>query len=438
MALAADWITIPSKICTDLSITYGQWLSVLELKTINPHLRGPFKVEDDKVDMLSLIPPTAGNGYPIYVDEHEKAGESWLSVWYHHSRGAARQIELKRYVDISKLGQLLGQLQAEGNKKCSAIVFKNSSISEHADFVTGLRELGLSSANIHGRCIFNPNRSSPQDVRKYSETYEKATCIAITSCDEIQTMKGAIAADTYVRSTILAKMLLFAMDEVRRGAIQNELLRQNFLAKLLSGDGTLDARKTQRRLDVRLVITDQNVISLQDYAEILSSEGFKPKVRQENITVRAYCTWLNLLRLYQIGAFKNSKNWIKLLCSITIAIRGTQNRGYRRIQELSNQSPITSHDACIKYGIGRRAANLWIGTMRREGLMERLLQVPGSRYHSYAVTSRGKEISKLLDAIDRDYREICFEKGVDDPETILERIKEKLGPRSTEEGPEAR
>jgi hypothetical protein len=251
-------------------------------------------------------------------------------------------------------------------------------------------------------------------------------------------MKGAIAADTYVRSTILAKMLLFAMDEVRRGAIQNELLRQNFLAKLLSGDGTLDARKTQRRLDVRLVITDQNVISLQDYAEILSSEGFKPKVRQENITVRAYCTWLNLLRLYQIGAFKNSKNWIKLLCSITIAIRGTQNRGYRRIQELSNQSPITSHDACIKYGIGRRAANLWIGTMRREGLMERLLQVPGSRYHSYAVTSRGKEISKLLDAIDRDYREICFEKGVDDPETILERIKEKLGPRSTEEGPEAR
>jgi hypothetical protein len=76
--------------------------------------------------------------------------------------------------------------------------------------------------------------------------------------------------------------------------------------------------------------------------------------------------------------------------------------------------------------------------MRREGLMERLLQVPGSRYHSYAVTSRGKEISKLLDAIDRDYREICFEKGVDDPETILERIKEKLGPRSTEEGPEAR
>ena len=34
-------------------------------------------------------------------------------------RGAARQIELKRRVNILKLGQLLGQLQAEGDREIS-------------------------------------------------------------------------------------------------------------------------------------------------------------------------------------------------------------------------------------------------------------------------------------------------------------------------------
>jgi hypothetical protein len=156
--VAADWIIAPSRICSDLSIKYGQSLSVLEFKTISCTCK-LFEIEDE-VDMLLLIPPTCGNGYPTYVDKHEKAEESWLKASYYHTREAARQIELKRYVDISKLGQLLGQLQAEGDKNSLHVVFKNAAIQEHADFVSALPELGLSSANIHGRCISNPNKSS--------------------------------------------------------------------------------------------------------------------------------------------------------------------------------------------------------------------------------------------------------------------------------------
>jgi len=150
MALAADWITIPSKIRKDLNIKYGQSLSLLEFKRIKPHSRNPFRVDSGKADMLSLVPTASRKGRPIYVDEYEKAAESWLRVWYYHPRGAARQIEMKRYVNASTLGNLLGQIQAEGEKNGSRVAFKNTSISEHTDFVLALLQLGIPMDSIQG------------------------------------------------------------------------------------------------------------------------------------------------------------------------------------------------------------------------------------------------------------------------------------------------
>jgi hypothetical protein len=432
LALAAPWITIPTSICTKLNIAYDQTISILDVKPIQPHTRPPFRTEGEKVDMLSLIPLTSSNGYQLHVDEYENNGEQWLRIWYHHPRGAARQIELRRYVDLSKLGQVLGLLQAEGDKNSDLVAFKNSSLSEHSDFVSSLRELGISTS-ISARCTFNPNKSSDQKAGEYSEAYAKATGVTISTIDRMDGMKGTIAAYTYVRSTILAQILMFAMDEVRTGHIQNASIRRNFLAKLLSGDGSLGARRTSKRLDVRLTIVDQNIEALDDYAKILSEEGFKARVIAHRITVRAYCTWLNLLRLYEIGAFRNGKNWIKLLCAIMITMQGRENRGYKRIQELSGRDVITSDDISATYGIGRRASNLWIHTMFRKGLMEILRSTQGYGRKNYVVSANGKRIARLIEAIERDYNEMAAQRGIDDAETILRQTKTRTGPSRTQE-----
>jgi len=432
LAKASEWMCIPSRIRSTLGIKSGQEVRVMELETIQPHSSDTLTIVGDKVDMLSLVPATTNRGYRLYVDKYEDQ-EPRLRIWYYHERGAARQIELKRYVDITKLGQLLGLFQAEGDKTYSRVAFKNSSIREHADFVSALHDLGL-SIPISSSCTFNPKKSSFENMREYSEAYKKATGITFSTYDKMMDMKGAIAAYTHVRSAILANILFFAIDGICNGSFQNENLRQNFLAKLLTGDGTLDARKTARRLDVRVTIVDANTESLRDYAAILSREGFKAHVHRERIRVRAYCTWLNLLKLYKIGAFRTNKNWIKLVCSIMIALKGTQIQGYRRIQQLSNLRRITSNDVCIRYGIGRRAASLWIATMRDLGLMQKLAQRAPCNYNSYVVTRRGREISELLDTIDRDYRAICLERQTEDsPENILEKIKVKGKLSSTEQ-----
>jgi len=435
LAKTSKWICIPSRIRSTLGIEDDQRLRIVELETIQPHTPRPLAIVGNKVDMLSLIPETTNRGYQLYVDYEDQ--EPRLRIWYYHERGAAQQIELKRYVGITKLGQLLGLLQAEGDKTYSRVAFKNASICEHADFVSALHDLGLST-RISASCTFNPKKSSFENLLEYSKAYEEATGIAFSTYDKMTDMKGAIAAYTHVRSTILANILFFAIDGVCSGSFQNQNLRQNFLAKLLTGDGTLDARKTARRLDVRVTIVDANTESLRDYAAILLREGFKAHVHRERICVRAYCTWLNLLKLYQIGAFRTNKNWIKLLCAIVIALKGTQNQGYRRIQELSNLRRITSNDVCTRYRIGRRAANLWIVTMQELGLMQKLSERAPGNYNGYVVTRRGREISELLDAIGRDYHKICLERQSEDsPESILKEIKVKGKFRSTEQRAEA-
>jgi hypothetical protein len=425
LALAAPWITIPTSICAKLNIAYGQSLSILELKPIQPHTRPPFKTEAENVDMLSLIPPTSTNGYQLYVDEYENNGEQWLRIWYYHPRGAARQIELRRYVNIAKLGQLLGQMQAEGDKKSPRVVFKNVSLSEHADFVSALSELGVPQTNILARCVFNPAKSPREIAVDYSAAYQRATGIGISSIEQTLTMKGSVAADTCVRSSILVSILTSAMDETRKGVIAEAKLRQAFLAKLLSGDGSIDARRTPRRLDVRVKIVDQNLNYLYDYAEILAKEGFIPHVLPEQITVRAYCTWLNLLRLHQIGAFRNNRNWIKLICSIIVQLQGRENQGYERIRELSQLETITSADVSSKYRVGMRSANLWIGTMLRKGLLEELPSFGNRGFKNYAVSHRGKDMCRVLEEIEHDYGKICGELGIDNAEIILQRVKRK-------------
>ena len=108
-----------------------------------------------------------------------------------------------------------------------------------------------------------------------------------------------------------------------------------------------------------------------------------------------------------------------------IALKGTQNQVYRRIQQLSNLRRITSNDVCIRYGIGRRAASLWIAAMRDLGLVQKLAQ-RARNYNIHVVTRRGREISEPLYLVEDDYHAICLERQTEDsPESILEKIKVK-------------
>lgn len=445
LAKASEWVCIPTRIRLSLGIRERQAVQVLDLRIIEPHTPQPIAIVGDEIDMLSLIPAKTHRGYRLYVDSYEDE-EPRLRIWYYHERGAARQIELKRYVNMRILGGLLGQLQAEGEKNDVIVSFKNASIAEHDDFISGLRELGLSSSAIGARCVFNPGKANLARVREFSETYYSSCGLQISKFDEVAAMKGTIAADTYVRSTVLAAMLRASIRTVLKGVVDVPSIREAFVAKLLSGDGTLDSRKTSRRLDVRVTIVDNNADSLIDYTRLLAKEGFKAKLHIEKINVRTYCTWLNLLKLYQIGAFRNNRNWIKLLCSLQIAIKGRENKSYARLLDLSRLNCFTSQDVCARYPIGKRAANLWMVRMLRLNLIRRK-ETNKRHYVSYVLTEEGASMVGVLKSADGEFLQLCYANGSRDAEAILEQSKTKkrklkseiaLNERSTEECPEAR
>ena len=152
LAKASEWVCIPTRIRLSLGIKDEQRVRVLEVETIQPHTTHPLTIVGNKVDLLSLIPATTNRGYRLYVDSYGDE-EPRLRIWYYHQRGAAHQIELKRYVNTRILGGLLGQLQAEGEKKENIVSFKNCTIQEHADFVLGLLELGLELEVVHAVCL---------------------------------------------------------------------------------------------------------------------------------------------------------------------------------------------------------------------------------------------------------------------------------------------
>jgi len=160
------------------------------------------------------------------------------------------------------------------------------------------------------------------------------------------------------------------------------------------------------------------------------------QVSAEKLTVRSYCTWLNLLTLYEIGAFRGTKSWTKLLCSLEIAIAGRQTRGHERIRELSRLETITSRDVYTRYRIGSRAANLWLVNMQRQGLVERSTMIQTDRYNRYGLTQHGKTAIRLIDQFEREYDDISQQHASTDPESILSAVKTKTGVRlrSTEEG----
>jgi len=433
LALWRKWIAIPVTLFGRLRLRHGEELDVVEFHTVKDVKRPRMLLANRQIDVLSFVPRKAVGGFAYAVDKYRNAGgEGWIRLWYCHKRGAARQVELRRYVEAGKFGRLLGQYQAEGDKgNPDRIAFTSVLVSEHADFISYLNELGLSSDSVRGACVFDPSKIDESSVGKLLAYYSDRTGIA--ACDtRPQSMKGAFAFVTFVRSKILKAIIDNALEGVRRkltrpgdrSAPSNELL-ENFVAKLLTGDGTFDVQLRDGRVSTKIKLVDQCASFRRDYSVLLARLGFRPKINNKRIDVASYCTFENLLTLFRINAFSGTRNWPKLICAIELSLRGPTNAGYERVRRLSSSGQFSSLDVSKMCGKGRRAANLWLQTMMKRELIMRLGKFRGHEYIPYSLTMSGLFKSRLLAAIHAEYQALSERLGEVDPLKLLSRIKSK-------------
>ncbi|HIG96812.1 MAG TPA: hypothetical protein HA230_00480 [Candidatus Aenigmarchaeota archaeon] len=312
---------------------------------------------DGFVDLLYFVPTD------IIAKEFITKDEKWLRLWQSHERGSSRQIEVRRYIKIEPFGKMLGQLQAEGTKKPINVEFCNTLMSEHKEFSSVLKLIGIDTILV--RYISKNNY---------------------------------LLIKTMVRSSILATVLLNAMNEVRKILVEKEfdkeleILVNAFFSKVLIGDGTIDINR-RKVPNVSIKIIDINKKHLEDYKSIMVKLGFRPKIDFQHILVKSSCSFGNLLYLYKIRAFENSNNWNKLLVSIAMVLESRRLITNSRFIELLKLERFDSIYLKKKYNVLLRSANDWLNNKEKGGYIKR---VDNRSPVKYILTPKAIELANTL------------------------------------------
>ena len=380
-------------------------------------------IENGKIDLLPLIPEKTESGYDIKIEKFFKGKEEWLRIYYVHPRKP--ELKIRRFVDAKMFGSLLGQMQAEGTKvgKKFRLEFANKLIHEHKDFVESLEALGIPRSKISFYLI-DSGSEDDESLKKYSKRFKKIIGFS-PKIYHHHSMRGGVGFKSIIRNTILTELVLKSMDLFRKlipkysGKI--ELISNSFFAKLLTGDGTLDIdKRITPRVSIRIV--DRNLEYLKDYEKIFKSLGFNwTYLDEKRISVKASCSFENLLYLYKIRAFKNTNNWNKLLVAIGLFLKGRRIRTLLRFLDLEKIDSFTSFYIRDKYSVCLRSANDWLHNMRRKGYIRCVDR--RNRPYKYQLTKKAISLCKILKEWKRDLIKLMELKKIYDLCELLESLK---------------
>ncbi|MEK6948539.1 MAG: hypothetical protein AABX19_04845 [Nanoarchaeota archaeon] len=417
-----------------LNLKEGDKIKVIikEIKNIN---RTKELFCNNKIDLLNLIPKKTSCGYEIIVTKIIKNDEEWLRIWYSHDRGSGRQLEIRRFVDIKKFGSLLGQYQAEGtknksNKSKSLLRFTNKTIEEHIDYLNSLYDLGIQKDDIEIRFTYDPKLFSNTEIDSILLQFTSKTMLSIKVNSEEDL--GGWAFATIIRNTILTEIILYSMDKIRNmfaksksnGYLENYLL-ENFLSKLLQGDGTLDVTmdKKYNYPEIKIKIVDQDLNYLNDYKHILQNLNFKVCLNEKHIFVRSSCGINHLFFLYKIKAFKNSNNWNKLLIAIDLALNGRRLSTLKRYLDLVKYQKFSASQVAKLYNIVTRSSYYWLQNATNDGYILKINENGKEIY--WETTEKAKIFTKFLKIIQNDINELKSKIGTEDSKVILKSLKLK-------------
>lgn len=426
-------VTVRKSIREHLGVGEGDSVSVKFSELENAE-RTERLFKDNKVDLLSLNPKETSKGYEIVVSKFEKDSEEFLRIWSSGGTKGARQITLNRFVGKRIFGEILGQYQAEGqkSKRISRVTFTNKEIREHRDFIRVLEALGIDSKEITIQCAYNEERISKEGILPECRRFENIIGYPVDDINAYGS-RGYFVFRTRVRSVLFTEIVLYSMDYVRHALSteinsQNRVIGEGYLAKLLTGDGTLDTTISPSRNygspSINIKIVDKDCSSLEDYKLILSDFGFKPHICEENMYVRSSCSLKNLLFLYSIGAFKNTRNRDQLAITVMLLLEGRRYSTYERLVDLSDAEEIHSRVVSERYGVSKRAASEWLNNKVEEGFLSIQRESPYPKL--YDLTDEARKFTENLLKVKNVAESIKEEKEVKSYEGALRVLKDNI------------
>ena len=368
-------------------------------------LRAKFESLDEQIDLARYIPKKTWKGYPISINEIDFER---LKLSYHLPQGGTKKLVIKRFVKMDNFGKLLGQLQAEGNK-CKNItkklVFTNVLVSEHKSFINSLEQIIISKNIIKVRCFYNSQRIKQSLIDDYIDKLEKETNRKV-KFKAIINERITLFSQTVIERALLAEVILGAMNYLRN-KIANQfpqnlrIFSENFLSKLLSGDGSLGITRNnygRGRFRIFGYISDGDKLFRNDYRKIL--KNFKIAVMNYDEDGRVYFkpNSLNLIFLYKIKAFYGTNNWKKLLKSIFL--KNNNSSFYKKFSKLAELNYFTLYDLQRLFNISYMGAKIWCRYQRRNDLIQFLKEE--KNIHYYSLTNKAQDFLNILNNVRKD------------------------------------
>ena len=430
-------ITIRNSIVKSLDLRVSDIVDV-KIKRITSIQRAKDLFKNNKIDLLSLIPAKTSRNYDIIVDKFNKNSEKWLRIWYCHNRGSGRQIELKRFLDVEMFGSLLGQYQAEGTKNKNdkyakwCLQFTNKLIDEHKEYLNYLSELGVNKENLEFTFKYNPKNIQKDKAYFYIDEFNNAINLPLKITLN-NNMKGRGFVNTYC-NVLLTEIILNSMNKIRKllaykrkyNILERKLVN-SFFSKLLTGDGTLDIRVKNRQYNfpyTRIIIVDQDLEYLRDYKLIMNNLGFKAKINEKHISVRAGVSFDKLVHLYKIKAFRNTNNWNKLISVIEIYLKGRRLNTNYGFVDLKKYNSFTSMDIVNDYNVGGMGALDWLHNKEKEGFVERLKTTKSPI--NWILTDKALRFTDFVANWQNDLNKLKKERNIYNPDELLESLKTKF------------
>ncbi len=294
-----------------------------------------------------------------------------------------------------------------------------------------------SEQSVEFRFTYNPYNVSDEQVEEYVLKFKLVSSNLVKS---YKSQSKGVGYGLVVRNTLLIEIIIFGMNKVRKlladlkeYSINEQKLANSFLAKLLTGDGTLDVRYKRRNFpELHIKIVDEDLNYLNDYCKILRNLGFKTRVNEKRISVISSCSFKGLLYLYRIKAFKNSNNWSKLIVAIALCLKGRRYYTYLRFLELYGYGKFSTSFVNGLFQLKPNMTSDWLNNKVSENLIIK------NQYNSWSMTSEGERLSSTLKIWNNDYQNLMKLKNIDNSFQLLETLKFKKIKCLTEERPESR
>ena len=245
-------ISLPKNILKDKNNGNKIKLSILKITKNGISRKRPASmVKNNKIDIRHFIPKKTIFGYPIHIMER---GDNSSSIWYSIG-GGVRHVNIKNFVDIDKIAELIGFYYGDGSTSKSIRSFRltncEPSVLNYCLDVLG--DIGINRERFKAQIIYSTNEELTEDIKSkcinsWSESLNinKENIVSVTKADNVRETLKYGSARIFIDNAVLVEIFLHGLLEgilqriTKPKSIIDKRLLEGFIRGLLAAEGSVN------------------------------------------------------------------------------------------------------------------------------------------------------------------------------------------------------